>query len=57
MTMVGWVPIAVLHLAGDTTTFRGVADVVREHGWEMEERVVSVEDSERRHEMNTKILR
>jgi len=42
----GW--DGVVHVAGDTTTFRGVADAVKAHGWDVEERVASVEELEGR---------
>lgn len=40
----GTVPEGVVHIAGDTMTFRGVLDAVREVGWEVKEEVASVEE-------------
>ncbi|EIW76823.1 hypothetical protein CONPUDRAFT_146546 [Coniophora puteana RWD-64-598 SS2] len=42
----GW--DGVVHVAGDTTTFQGVADVVKTHGWDLQERVATVEELEGR---------
>lgn len=38
----------MVHIAGAITTFRGVVDAVKAYGWEVEEKVLTVKELEKR---------